>query len=70
MKSLFRLGTSFFFELVFLAYDFAKCFFWTLFYLVWSPTEKYVRNEIVLITGSAKGLGILLDGFWWSAISL
>lgn len=31
--------------------------FWTIFYFVFSPTEKYVRNEIVLITGSAKGLG-------------
>jgi len=31
--------------------------FWTIFYFVFSPTEKYVRNEIVLITGTAKGLG-------------
>lgn len=29
----------------------------TLFYSLISPTEKFVRNEIVLITGSAKGLG-------------
>jgi hypothetical protein len=31
--------------------------FWTVFYFVFNPTEKYVRNEIVLITGAAKGLG-------------
>ncbi len=60
MKSLFRLGASFFFELIILLIDFMKCFFWTIFYVVWSPTEKYVRNEIVLVTGSAKGLGICI----------
>lgn len=57
MKSLFRLGATFFIELVFLIVEVIKSFFWAIFYFVFSPTEKYVRNEIVLITGSAKGLG-------------
>lgn len=50
-------GITFFIELTFLCLEFSKCIFWTCFYFVFSPTEKYVRNEIVLITGSAKGLG-------------
>jgi hypothetical protein len=57
MQSIFRLGALFFIELLFLVWDFCKCFFWTIFYLLCSPTEKYVRNEVVLITGSATGLG-------------
>lgn len=55
--SVVHLGISFFVELLFLIWEFSKCMFWTVFYFVFSPTEKYVRNEIVLITGSAKGLG-------------
>lgn len=50
-------GISFFVELIFLIVEFSKAMFWTAFYFVFSPTEKYVRNEIALITGSAKGLG-------------
>jgi hypothetical protein len=57
MKSLFRLGVTFFIELLILIWQFIKSYFWTLFYFIFPPTEKYVRNEIVLITGTAKGLG-------------
>jgi len=52
-----RVGISFFIELLFLISEFSRCMFWTVFYFVFNPTEKYVRNEIVLITGAAKGLG-------------
>lgn len=55
--SFVHLGISFFIELIYLIMEFSKTMFWTLFYFVFSPTEKYVRNEIVLITGSARGLG-------------
>jgi len=63
MQSIFRLGVSFFFELIILVIQLYKCITWTIFYFIFPPTEKYVRNEIVLITGSAKGLGrqIALD---------
>jgi all-trans-retinol dehydrogenase (NAD+) len=50
-------GISFIIEVFFLIIEFFKCIFWTCFYFVFPPTQKYVRNEIVLITGSAKGLG-------------
>ena len=49
--SLLHSSISFFIELIFLNWEFFKCMFWTVFYLIFSPTEKYVRNEIVLITG-------------------
>ncbi|CAF0710608.1 unnamed protein product [Brachionus calyciflorus] len=55
--SVVHMGISFFVELVFLIWEFSKVMFWTVFYFVFSPTEKYVRNEIVLITGSGRGLG-------------
>ena len=55
--SVVNLGISFFVELAYLVWEFSKCMFWTFFYFVFTPTEKYVRNEIVLLTGSAKGLG-------------
>jgi hypothetical protein len=51
------MSISFFIELIILIWEFTKIMFWTVFYMVFSPTEKNVRNEIVLITGSAKGLG-------------
>lgn len=51
------MSISFFIELIILIWEFTKVMFWTVFYMVFSPTEKNVRNEIVLITGSAKGLG-------------
>lgn len=54
---IFHLGISFFVELLFLISEFSKCMFWKVFYFIFNPTEKYVRNEIVLITGAAKGLG-------------
>ena len=56
--SFVHLGISFFVELFILLIEFSKVMFWTIFYFVFSPTEKNVRNEIVLITGSARGLGI------------
>ena len=59
MRSLFRLGATFFIELLYLIWQFNKSIFWTAFYFLFPPTEKYVRNEIVLITGSSKGLGKL-----------
>jgi hypothetical protein len=55
---LVHLSISFFIELFVLFVEFSKVMFWTIFYFVFSPTEKNVRNEIVLITGSARGLGI------------
>lgn len=57
MQSIFRLGVSFFIELILLIIAFVKCYFRTIFSYILKPTEKFVRNEIVLITGSAKGLG-------------
>ena len=55
--SLVRSSFNFFVETLFLMYEFSQVMLWTLFYFVFSTTEKYVRNEIVLITGSARGLG-------------
>ena len=57
MRTLFRIGVIFFVEFIFLIGQITKSIFWTVFYFIFPPTEKYVRNEIVLITGSAKGLG-------------
>ena len=57
MKSLVHTGLTLFIETFFLIFEFSKVMFWTVFYFIFSPTEKYVRNEIVLITGSARGLG-------------
>ncbi len=55
--SVVHLGISFFVDLFLLFVEFSKVMFWTVFYFVFSPTEKNVRNEIVLIIGSARGLG-------------
>ena len=55
--SVFQSAFTFLIELIFLYLEFSKIMFWTFFYFLFSPTEKFVRNEIVLITGSAKGLG-------------
>jgi hypothetical protein len=57
MRKLFRVGVIFFVELIYLIWQINKSIIWTIFYYIFPPTEKYVRNEIVLITGSAKGLG-------------
>lgn len=54
---------TFLIELLFLNWEFIKCMFWTVFYMVFSPTEKYVRNEIVLITG-IQFLDVILIKFW------
>lgn len=55
--TLINSGVVFLIEVLFLQFEFFKVMFWTFFYFLFSPTEKFVRNEIVLITGSAKGLG-------------
>ena len=48
---------TFIIEVLFLQWEFFKIMSSTFFYSIFSPSEKLVRNEIVLITGSAKGLG-------------
>ena len=53
LRSLF----TFIIEVLFLQWEFFKIMTSTLFNSLISPTEKFVRNEIVLITGSAMGLG-------------
>lgn len=55
--SLIHSAFTFLVELMFLQWEFFKVMFWTVFSFLISPIEKFVRNEIVLITGSAKGLG-------------
>lgn len=57
MRSVIHSALTFLIELLFLQWEFFKVMFWTVFGFMFSPTEKFVRNEIVLITGSAKGLG-------------
>jgi len=54
---LLRSFFTFVIEVLFLQWEFFKIIASTFFNSLISPTEKFVRNEIVLITGSAMGLG-------------
>ena len=47
---------AFVIDLIFLQFSLLKTFVWSIFRYLFR-TKKSVRHEIVLITGSAKGLG-------------
>ncbi len=55
IKSGVNLGYEFLFDLIILHLKFLKTMIYTVYRYVFKPTEKSVRHDIVLITGSGKG---------------